>query len=298
MSHPQSGLLRSALLANTVFSTSSGVVMLLGADRIAPWLGAIPAWLITATGVMLLGFAAMILYVVKNTKPSLALGISALDLGWVIGTAPLVFIPGLLTQPGGMAVLIIAAIVGGLAVAQLAGIRKMLLDPVPGRGQYRHCVSVSVDAPAEKMWAVIADLGGISQFSPDLTHSMVRDNAPPGPGAVRTCSNTSKQTWSEAVEDFDPAARRLNVRFMSEEPDFPYPAKVMYGGWKVEEDGSGSRVQVWWSLTPTMPMGWLIVTLMGIKVDGDFAAVVSRMAEAANGRPVPQDPPKLSPVFC
>lgn len=42
----------------------------------------------------------------------------------------------------------------------------------------------------------------------------------------------------------------------------------------------------------------LIVKLMGMMIDGGFAAVISRMAEVAQGRPLPEVSPMLSPAFC
>ncbi|MEE4378137.1 MAG: SRPBCC family protein [Candidatus Competibacteraceae bacterium] len=298
MTLPQSHLLRVTLSVNAAFSLLTGVTLLLGGAQIVPWLGNIPQWLVTSLGGMLLMFAVLIVFIVCQIRPARALGIVTLDIGWLVCTVPLIFVPGLLTDPGKVAVLIVALLVGGLAVAQLVGIRLMLCDPVRGRGEYRHCIRVHVAAPAQAMWETIADLGGISRFSPALVTSTLRDGARPGVGTIRVCTNTSSHTWSEVCEIFDLKERRLEVRFLTNEPGFPYPAKVMFGGWNVQEDGEGSTVEVWWSITPTLPLGWLIVTLMGLRIDGDFAAMISRMAEVAQGRPLPEVPPKLTPAFC
>jgi len=298
MTLPQSRLLRVSLSANAAFSTLTGVTLLLAGTQIAPWLGNVPPWLVTSIGGMLLTFAAFIAFIVFQLRPARALGVVALDIGWLICTVPLIFVPALLTEPGKAAVLIVAVLVGGLAIAQMAGIRAALRDPVQGRGKYRHCIGVHVDAPAQAMWDTIADLGGISRFSPTLVSSALQDGARPSVGTVRVCTNTSGQSWSEVCEIFEPVERRLEVRFLTDEPGFPYPAKVMFGGWNVKKEGEGSMVEIWWSLTPTLPLGWLVVTLMGLRVDGDFAAIISRMAEVAQGRPLPEVPPKLTPAFC
>jgi hypothetical protein len=72
----------------------------------------------------------------------------------------------------------------------------------------------------------------------------------------------------------------------------------MYGGWRIDPDDEGCMVELWWTLTPTVSPGWLIVALMGLKVDRDMADLISRMVEAANGRPVPESPPRISYAFC
>ena len=290
-------LLRVALIANALFSTASGGTMLILGPTVATELGALPVVLLQAIGAALLGFAVLVAFVATRPRPAWALGISVLDIGWILGTVPLVFVDGVLTRTGVVAVLSIAAIVGLLAMAQLAGIRRLLRDD-DGPGKYRYCLSFRVDATPEAMWALVSDLGAIERFAPFLASSDLRDDAQPGEGVVRDCTDGSGAAWSEACEEFDPEARRLRLRFLTDEPDFPYPAEVMHGGWHVREHESGSIVEVWWSLTPSVPLGWLVVALMGFQLDRQMADTISRMAQAANGRTVPEQPAKIARGFC
>lgn len=292
------GLLRGALLANAAFSTLTGALLLSGHDALVEWIGAVPAWVLTGIGAGLLGFAAWVAWVTRRPTPVRALMISALDLGWVVGTVPLALASDLFTVSGVGTVLVVACAVGGFALAQLAGLRRMMRNPEPRQGLWRHCVRVRVDATADAMWTVVSDLGAIARFSPSLASSVVEGDAPVGTGAVRTCSNTAGQTWSEACEAFEPSRRSYRLRFLAERRGFPFPASVMHGGWRVEPDGDGSIVEVWWSLTPTLRPGWLVVALMGFTVDRDVAAMISRMAEVAKGRPLPDTPPRLASAFC
>lgn len=291
-------LLRGALMANAAFSTTTGALMVLHGGAIAQMLGEWPGWLVTAIGGSLLCFAAVVAFVVLRLRPARALLVSALDLGWVLGTVPLVFVPEMLSPWGQTAVLVVAACVGTLAVAQLLGIRTMVRDDEPGRGLYRHCIRVQTDASADAMWQVVRDLASISQFSPDIATSSLRTGTALGVGAVRECSNTAGEQWAEQCEQFDDTERNLEVRFLADEPGFPYPAKVMFGGWCVTDGDDGATVEVWWSLTPTTPLGWIVVTLMGARIDGDFARVIARMVEAAHGRPVPAQPNTLRVGYC
>jgi hypothetical protein len=290
--------LRAALGANAVFSSLTGLAMLVAGSPLASWLGQVPGWLVNGVGAALLGFAVLVGLLIRRPRPARALGIVALDFGWVLATVPLAFVPSLLTEPGRLAVLAVAAVVTVLGVLQARGIRELVRDPIPGRGTYRHCVRVRVGAPAEAMWNVVADLGRIAHFSPMLATSTLKDRAEPGENAVRVCSDAQGNTWSEVCERFDARARALQLRFVTEEPGFPYPASTMIGGWNILEDGDGSVVEVWWSLTPTVPAGWVMVSLLGLKVDSEFAAVIARMAEAAQGHAVPEAPPKLTPAYC
>lgn len=299
MSHAQSRLLRTALMSNAAFSALTGVALVLAGAQIATWLGHIPAWLLMTVGGGLMGFAGLIIVAVSHMQPARALLITALDLGWIICTVPLIFVSELLSDPGKVAVLVVAMLVGLLALAQMAGIRALLRDPVAGRGQYRHCVAVEVDAPVQAMWNVIADLGRVAEFSDSLVKSVLRDGVRSGVSAVRVCTNTRGRTWSEVCERFEPETHQFEVRFLTEEPGFPFPVRVMSGGWNVKErvGGKGSVIEVWWSLTPKR-LGWLTVALMGMQINSDMTTLIGRMAEVGKGRPLPDVPPKLSASFC
>lgn len=291
-------LLRLALTANVAFSTATGLVMLLRGPTVAEALGDLPAPLVTALGGCLFVFAAGVALVATRPRPARALLVSLLDLGWVVGTVPLVFVPGLLTPLGTACVLVVAGCVGGLAVAQLGGLRRMLRDESPGRGRYRHCVRIRTDVDADALWRVVRDLGDIARYAPDLAASSLRADAAPAAGAVRECSDTSGARWAEHCVALDDDARSFELRFLTDEPGFPFPADVMHGGWSVDDDEGRATVEIWWSLTPTVAFGWVFVALLGLRVDRDMARVVSRMAEVAQGRPIPAHVAPLRHAAC
>lgn len=282
--------LRAALAANAAFSGAAGALLLAGGAPFAATLGALPTWLLAATGVGLLGFAAGVGLVALRLRVGWVAVISLLDLGWVAGTVPLTLIPGLLTPAGAAAVLAVAALVGVFAAVQLSGLRAMLAGEGPGR--YRHCVRVATPVPAAAMWDVVADLGSIQRYSTSLARSAIRGGGPVGVGAVRDCANRNDARWSEEVTLLDPVGRRLTLRFLTEAPDFPFPVSTMSGGWQVEDAGAGSTVEVWWSLTPATRFGWIAVALMTLPLDREIAIVIGRMAEAAEqagtGEPAPR----------
>lgn len=47
--------------------------------------------------------------------------------------------------------------------------------------------TVEIEAPADKVWAVLADFGNIEAFNPGLTASYITGDSPSGVGATRHC---------------------------------------------------------------------------------------------------------------
>ena len=278
----QTRALRAALATNAVFSIVTGTMMVFDGARIAAWLGDVPVPVLQGTGLGLFAFVALIATVIARPRAPWALLVSTLDASWVLGTGALLIVaPGLLTATGWVAAIGIALAVGSLAAWQVEGVRRMLRDPVPGRADYLHRVWVHTDVHADAMWSIVSDLGRIAHFAPGLAHASLRDGEAPGVGAVRTCANTQGHAWREVCERFDPEGRELQLRFQTDVPGFPFPAREMLGGWRVHADGEGSIVEIWWSLTPSTRLPWLLVALMGLRVDGDMARTVARMARAA-----------------
>ncbi len=275
-------VLRAALVANLLFSLGSALVFLVGAR-----LGGVPVWLLQAVGIGLFGFVGLIGFALARLRIGWALLISALDIGWVVGTVPLVLVPGLLTPWGQMATLGVAAFVGLFAFGQLFGIYYALKDRAGGPGHYRHCVRVPVSASAEAMWRVVADLGAMRRYSAGLSDSEMLTGGDVSLGSVRRCTDHQGQSWQEEVAEWRPDARALVLRFRTEEPDFPFPFDAMIGGWTVSPAGDGALVDIWWSVTPRSRLfGWLIMALMTVPLDRDVPKIVARMESKALNRPL------------
>ncbi|MBW2315372.1 MAG: hypothetical protein JRH10_14405, partial [Deltaproteobacteria bacterium] len=85
-------LLRNSLRGNAAFSTLSGLAFVLGADAVAGAIGLGDARILTVTGVQLLGFAALLVYLASRATLHLptAMLIVWADLAWVVGTIPVV----------------------------------------------------------------------------------------------------------------------------------------------------------------------------------------------------------------
>jgi hypothetical protein len=283
-STPSDRLLRTALLANAAFSTACGLALGMAPAWVAAHIGFDHPWVLRAIGIGLLFFAGDLVY--QGTRPRMsalrALGASVGDFGWVAGSV--VLLAGwasLFSGVGQLAVVTVAAVVLGCGLAQLLGLSRLVAEPDASRGTaYRHCITVDVDAPADAMWQVVSDLPTIRRYSESLTESFLREGGRAEVGAVRECTDDRGQRWAEEVLSWEHGA--FSVRFRDEEPDFPFPVARMLGGWRVQTRGAGSRVTVWWSYTPRVPTGGLVLaSVMGARLDGDFPKLLARMADDA-----------------
>lgn len=117
----QSALLFKALLANAVFSSLSGVLMLILSAPIATLVGLPqPLW-VSATGSVLIGFGAILFLHVRRRRIRRveAIAISALDLAWVLASLGVVaFLPETFSPTGIITIVAVALIVLGFFEAQ------------------------------------------------------------------------------------------------------------------------------------------------------------------------------------
>ncbi|MDX1436158.1 MAG: hypothetical protein R3335_05065 [Anaerolineales bacterium] len=120
-------LLHRALLANGMFSTISGLALILFSGLIGNFIGISPSAILAGVGAVLVLFGLVVLWVA--TRPaisrSLAAAVTILDLVWVAGSI-LLLITGVVpfTPEGKWAVAIAADIVAVFAVLQIIGLRR------------------------------------------------------------------------------------------------------------------------------------------------------------------------------
>lgn len=298
--------LRLALAANAVFSLSSALFMLFWPALLGEWLGIHASLIFQVAGIGLVVFAVELIYQATRRRVATwrALLASAADFSWVAGSVVLLLaFPRLFSPSGSVLVLAVAGAVFVFGVWQLwaAGRAHRTAES----GEYRHCIIVETNAPADTMWRVISRLGEIKNYMPSLKSSVVLDGRMPGVGAVRMCEDYTGKRWSEQCTEFN-AGRGFAVRFLSEVPDFPFPAETMRGGWEVIPADDGCQVMVWWELLPKpRVLAPIILPLLAFQVDRDFPKVIKRMAAEALGRTLetadqasPGAIARLAPNFC
>lgn len=237
--------LRIALTVNAVFSMLCALVLIVFPATLAAWIGFNYPLVLQGVGAGLVLFAADIIHQVTRPRLSTwrALYTSMADFSWVLGSiVVLLFAHRYFSSFGIIAIAVIAVIVGVMGAWQL----KHIGTAHAGTSYpYRHCLAVSVRVPAQQLWQVIADMGNIAEYMPSLRSSFLRDDANPGRGAVRLCEDRNGKRWGEECISYQDN-HSFEVRFLSEAPDFPFPASTMYGGWQVEPiDQKSCEVVVW-----------------------------------------------------
>ncbi len=276
--------LRSALLTNAVFSLSSALLMIFQPSLVGNWLGISAPLILQAVGVGLVIFAVDLFHQATRHRIATwrALYASVADFLWVIGTfILLVLFPSTLSLTGVALVISVALAVFLFGSWQLWGIGQA--HKLETSGQYRHCILVAVNAPANTMWHVIGRIGDIKRYMPSLKRSSILDGKTPGVGAMRVCEDHVGKQWAEECIEFK-EGQGFKVRFVSEAPNFPFPAKNMLGGWEIIPAGKGSEVMIWWELEPKPKLlAPILLPLLAFQADRDFPNIVQRMAADALG---------------
>jgi hypothetical protein len=124
--HNESDLLRTALLANCVFSGLSGIILIFGSNPLSRLFSLHMPTMLIGAGVLLLVYAAAVLLnarrvTVCQTEASLAV---LVNIAWVVGSVGLLFV-GSLSTVGNWTVTIAANIVLLFAVLQFYAIRRL-----------------------------------------------------------------------------------------------------------------------------------------------------------------------------
>jgi uncharacterized membrane protein HdeD (DUF308 family) len=122
----QECLLRKALMGNALFSTLSGLTILLAQGWVLHILGLSPDVSLLILGIGLLVFAVILVINARRqqVKTSDAWIAVVMDLAWVLGSAVLIFVVPFSTE-GKWVVGIVAELVLFFAVLQFAGIRRI-----------------------------------------------------------------------------------------------------------------------------------------------------------------------------
>jgi len=122
-------ILKIALRTNAIFSFLCAVLILFFTSQIADLLGKVPIYMLISLAIALIGFVVMILYVSEKQKLSVkqAKIITIMDFSWVIGSIILVSLGSQwFSITGIIVILVVAAIVGMLALFQYLGIKRTI----------------------------------------------------------------------------------------------------------------------------------------------------------------------------
>ena len=123
---PESMLLRRVLQANAVFSTTSGIALVVAVGPLAALMGVGRSWILLVIGAVLLVFAVTLLVNSLRGEINENDVVQAIisDGVWVAAST-VITVMGILTTAGTWVVAIVACLVLSFAILQAAGLRKL-----------------------------------------------------------------------------------------------------------------------------------------------------------------------------
>lgn len=154
-------LLAEVMSLNAIFSALSGLALATGAPPLAGWLG-IPVWLVSSLGLGLLGFAAVLVWLLA-TPHRLRTGtwfVVAADLAWIVGAVVLIgLVPRALPPSGDVALTGATLVVAALAAGQLGGVARTGAGSVSGTFPLDVAAERLVPADVDRVWNAVAAAG-------------------------------------------------------------------------------------------------------------------------------------------
>jgi hypothetical protein len=218
-------LLRASLRANALFSAGFGAFALAFHECLAEML-ALQSWVATGTGVVLILYAIGLVVLSRRRRVSSpwSVGATVLDLGWVAGSAALLTFHAVHSRS---AVVVPAVAVGALALLQLEGLRRVLFTGGVGR----YAIERVVDAPAERAWGVVSDVGRYAEVAGTLHRSEIVSGS--GVGMVRQCQDTNGICWLETCTRWEPG-QAYAFEVDTSTPGYPLPVKTLRGDFEVD----------------------------------------------------------------
>ncbi len=249
----RSGIARTFLGLNVVFSLLTGFACLLAAGHVADLLFALPSnWqetVIRLLGIGLLVFAIDLLLMATNkhvAKAQIHL-ICLADLGWIVGSAGiLAFADDLFSSVGVTILVAIAVLVAVFALGQLFGARLIVPSPAvaaierDGRTLVAS-VKRSVAAPVDTVWQVMIDHPAYADVADNI--SKVEVISGQGLGMQRKCYGLKGESWSETCDVYE-EGRLFGFRIHTDAPDYPYPFTELSGRWSVIPEQEGSTFSI------------------------------------------------------
>jgi len=207
--------------------------------------------------------------------------ISALDLGWVLGSgALLIFATHLFSGNGITAIVIVAVLVALFALGQAIGAQKIVAPlseaSVRSTGEKLLArVSRTVDAPRDVVWRVMTDHPRYADVADNI--SRVEVVAGNGEGMQRRCYGLKGENWLETCHLFD-EGHAFGFRIHTEAEDYPYPISRLHGEWSVVPMEQGSRFTI--DIEATPKGNFLARTLFKAMAKRQFRKVLADLADA------------------
>ena len=97
-------------------------------------------------------------------------------------------------------------------------------------------LSRTIHAPADRVWDILADFGGVHVFHPMVDASPITNGQDTGLGAERCCELYNGTKVNEEITSFNPEHRNIGITVNQPDP----PIEAMRGEFTVTPSGDGS----------------------------------------------------------
>jgi ribosome-associated toxin RatA of RatAB toxin-antitoxin module len=148
-----------------------------------------------------------------------------------------------------------------------------------------------VQAPADLVWAVVADVAGYAEVAPGLSHVEFLEGD--GQGLRRRCYDVRGRGWNETCTLWEPGHR---YRMQVDTASYPFPLRQLLrsfqGSWSVDPVPEGALITVGFHAEPRLgPLGRLAMRAMGGKADRDLTQLLDNYEHAIGARSSAGRPP-------
>ena len=225
--------LQKSLFINAVFSGSTGLISIIFKTHIATIFNVNSTTPFLILGIVLVYFSLTIVYAIVKQNALGVLFIIIQDYLWVLGSIIIVAFKLLdIASVGYVIIVVIAVLVLLMGINQSYALAKT--DELHHPGEKQLYFEKHIKSNKEKVWQVISDVGNYHKIAPNIDKVNIISGK--GEGMVRSCSH-GKDTWTETCTLWiEGTVFAFSVD--TTPVDYPYPFKMLYGRWEVEETGS------------------------------------------------------------
>lgn len=222
--------IQKSLLMNALFSSTSGVLLLLFSHPIAKIFGTTNSVPFLIIGAVLLLFSATIFFEIKKQRPLSILWIIAQDFLWVAASIIIVVTNYFeVSKVGNTSIAAVAFIVLFMGVNQSKALAQV--DSIDNKNTKHFRFERVVKAPKHKVWEVISDVANYHEVAPNIDDVKIISGE--GQGLVRSCSHGA-ESWTETCTLWD-EEKSYSFEVNTAAPDYPYPFRYLKGTWEVQE---------------------------------------------------------------
>lgn len=282
---------RVFLALNAAFSGIIGVYLLLATGSVSEILFAEQskwqpvALRILGIGLVIFGLGLFLMASNRFITKKQVMIITMMDIGWLVASVFLLLMASsLFTSTGENLIGLVATVVAILASGQYIGAGKIVppksqISVRSKNGKLYATVRRAVNAPADKVWAVMTDHPGYADVASNISKVEVLSGQ--GVGMERRCYGPKGENWRETCDLFE-EGKIFGFKVHTEADDYPYPISDLQGRWSVKSSGSGSEFTI---DIEALPKGSLITRAIFIfAAERQFTGVLADLANAWSDR--------------